>query len=171
MNTIEEVGPIGNAIRMVERLLNTVAGILLLGMMFLGAIDVIGRYLFNSPILGALEASQIMMGGMVFLSWSYTLAHREHVTVDILTITYSKTVREILHIVMMLVSLLLFALITWKSAEVARMDWEKGKLVRTLLIPIAPFKTLVPLGSFLLCLECIIQMFHSALTLFHRRKN
>ena len=145
-------------IRIVEKVSNIIAGIMLLSMMFLGAADVIGRYIFNRPITGAMETSQLLMGGMVFLAWAYTLSKRGHVTVDIIFVLYPKRVQAILYFVMMIIALVLFALIFWQSATVAISDWQAGKLVRIILIPIAPFKALVSLGALLLCLECIIQI-------------
>jgi TRAP-type mannitol/chloroaromatic compound transport system permease small subunit len=158
----KDAGTVGNVIRVVENILNVIAGVMLLAMMFLGAADVIGRYVFNSPITGAMESSQLLMGGMVFLAWAYTLAKREHVTVDILFITYPKRVRATLYFFMMIITFVLFALVFWQSLSMAISDWQAGKLVRIILIPIAPFKALVPLGALLLCLECIIQIIQTA---------
>jgi TRAP-type mannitol/chloroaromatic compound transport system permease small subunit len=105
-----------------------------------------------------METSQLLMGGMVFLSWAYTLSKRGHVTVDILFIGYPKRIQAALYFIMMIISLALFSLICWKSGSVAISDWQAGKLVRIILIPVAPFKALVSLGALLLCLECMIQM-------------
>ena len=145
-------------IRFVEGGLNVIAGLMLLGMMFLGACDVVGRYLFNSPIAGAMEISSILMGGMVFLAWAYTQANRAHVTVDIFFVLYSPRVQATLSFVMMFLCLILFAFIVWQSTSIAISDWQGGKLVRLILIPIAPFKLLVALGALFICLEFIIQM-------------
>ena len=70
--------PYPEVIRVVEGGLNVVAGLMLLGMMFLGACDVVGRYLFNSPITGAMEISSILMGGMVFLAWASSSRPTSH---------------------------------------------------------------------------------------------
>ena len=37
-----------------------------MGLMFLGAADVVGRYFFNMPIKGAYEYSEILLAGVVF---------------------------------------------------------------------------------------------------------
>ena len=145
-------------IRIAENTFNVIAGLSLLAMMFLGAADVIGRYIFNSPINGAMETSQLLMGGTVFLAWAYTLSKREHVTVDIIFILYPKRVQAALYFIMLIITLILFGFICWQSTSMAISDWQAGKLVRIILIPIAPFKAMVSLGALLLCLECIIQI-------------
>lgn len=159
-----------NCIRLIEKFLNGMAGLLLLAMMFLGAADVIGRYIFNRPITGAMETSQLLMGGMVFLAWAYTLSKRGHVTVDIIFILYPKRMQAILYFVMMIITLILFSLIFWQSTSMAISDWQAGKLVRIILIPIAPFKALVSLGALLLCLESIIQIIQTIPMMFRREE-
>src|SRR4030066_331803 len=52
-------------------------------LMMLGAADVVGRYLFNSPIQGTMEVSELLLAGIVFFGWAYTQAARGHITVDL----------------------------------------------------------------------------------------
>lgn len=159
------------AIRLMEKGLNVIAGLMLLAMMFLGACDVIGRFFFNSPITGAMEIGTVLMGSMIFLAWSYTQANRSHVTVDIFFAFYSPRVRAILTFVMMFLSLILFAFIAWQSASIAISDWHGHKLIRLILIPIAPFKLLISIGAFFICLEFIIQMIELIPKIRRREKN
>lgn len=158
MTVRQKAETIEKIIHFAEKGLNVTAGLMLLGMMFLGACDVIGRYVFNSPISGTIEISMILMGGMVFLAWAHTQANRAHVTVDIFFILFPPRLQAVLSFVMMFLSLILFALIAWQSAAIAISDWQGGRLVRIILIPIAPFKLLVSLGALFICLEYIIQM-------------
>ena len=166
-----ETKALERAIRFVEGGLNVVAGLMLLGMMFLGACDVIGRYLFNSPITGAMEISSILMGGMVFLAWAYTQEKGAQVTVDIFFTLYPRRLQAVLSFVMLFLSALLFALILWQSTAVALSDWQGGKLVRLILIPIAPFKLLVSLGALFIVLECILKMVHLIPAMLGRKES
>jgi TRAP-type C4-dicarboxylate transport system permease small subunit len=158
-------------IRFLEGGLNVIAGLMLLAMMFLGACDVIGRYLFNSPITGAMEISSILMGGMVFLAWAYTQEKGAHVTVDIFFALYPRRLQAVLSLIMLFLSALLFALILWQSLDVAISDWQGGKLVRLILIPIAPFKLLVSLGALFIVIECILQMAYRIPAILGRKEN
>ena len=49
---------------------SALAGILLVGMVFLIAVTVIGRYLFNQPVTGANEILRLALLGMAFLKLS-----------------------------------------------------------------------------------------------------
>ncbi|MEW6663879.1 MAG: TRAP transporter small permease subunit [Thermodesulfobacteriota bacterium] len=158
MGFAEKAKTVERVIRLAENISSVVAALMLLAMMFLGAFDVVGRYILNSPITGAGESSQLLMGGMVFLAWAYTLACRAHVTVDIFFVLYPPRVQAALSFLMMFLSLVLFSLIFWQTTSIAMDDWRSGKLVNIILIPITPFKLLVSLGALFLCLECMIQM-------------
>ena len=147
-------------IRTIENILSNIGMALLFILMVLGAGDVIGRYVFNSPIFGALEFEKILMGGVVFLGWAYVLAKRAHVTVDIVFRHYPPRLQAIIGFTGLLLSLVPFSLIIWQSGSLAIAEWQAGRLVSIILIPVAPFKLLVPFGAFFLCLECIIQMVH-----------
>jgi TRAP-type C4-dicarboxylate transport system permease small subunit len=171
MESNKKTGMLERTIRTGENVICIGAGLMLLGMMFIGAGDVVGRYLFNRPITGAMEISQLLMGGSIFLALAYTHAEKAHVSVDIVFTRYPPRVRAILTSIMMFISFVLFALITWQSFLIAMSDLASGKLVRVILIPLGPFKFLLPLGALFISLECIIQMFHSLPESFGRKKD
>lgn len=160
----------GKCTRAVGEFFGNIASVMLFAMMFLGACDVIGRYLFNNPILGAAEFSQIMMGGMVFLGWAHTQRKMSHVSVDILFILYPQRIKDILRFATTLIIFILFAIIFWESIDLALTDWREGKLMNIVHIPIAPFKALIPVGAFFLCLECIVQMVDMAPAAFQGKE-
>jgi TRAP-type C4-dicarboxylate transport system permease small subunit len=53
-------------------------------MMVVTVVDVGGRFLFNRPLHGAFEATEVMMGLIVFLALPLATRRREHITVTIL---------------------------------------------------------------------------------------
>lgn len=147
-------------IRKVEKILSTISGFLLVGLMVLGAADVIGRYVFNRPIMGTFEISEILMAVMVFLGWAYTQAQRGHIRVDLLVSRYPPRLQAMVEFVILFLVLVVFCLIAWKAASIARQEWQEQRLVSTILIPRAFFTPFVTLGAFALCVELIIQMIH-----------
>src|SRR5690625_2971295 len=54
-------------------------------MMMVTVIDVTGRYLFNAPLFGALEITEILMGLLVFLGMPLATAGREHISISLLS--------------------------------------------------------------------------------------
>ena len=141
-----------------EKILLVISGITFLGLMFIGAGDVLGRYLLNKPIRGTMELSEIMMGGIVLLSWAYTQRNKGHVAVELFISHYSPRIRSIVNFLTLVLCFVLFAVITQQSAAMALRYWEEQRVIPTLEIPTAPFHALVPIGSAFLCIEFIIQM-------------
>ena len=65
-----------NFLRTTERLTDSVslffanvAAVILLGLVALTCADVIGRYFFSSPVVGAVELVRICMAGIIFFSF------------------------------------------------------------------------------------------------------
>lgn len=61
--------------------LGILAGVLAAAMMLVTTVDVGGRYFLNRPLHGAFEATEVMMGLLVFLALPLATRRREHITV------------------------------------------------------------------------------------------
>jgi TRAP-type C4-dicarboxylate transport system permease small subunit len=64
------------------RILAVIAGTMILAMMVVTTIDVIGRDVFNRPLMGAFEVTEILMGLVIFAGMPLATAAREHITVN-----------------------------------------------------------------------------------------
>ena len=100
-------------IRNMENVFCGIACVVFLLLMLIGASDVIGRYVFNHPIKGTLEFSQIMIAVIVFMSWGYVQRERGHVRLDFVINRFSPRARQITDITTSFVSLCIFGLIVW----------------------------------------------------------
>jgi TRAP-type transport system small permease protein len=63
--------------------LAVLAGILASVMMVVTVTDVVGRGVFNRPLIGAFEAIELLMAAIVFLALPFVTWRREHVTVTL----------------------------------------------------------------------------------------
>jgi TRAP-type C4-dicarboxylate transport system permease small subunit len=132
-------------------------------MMLLVAADVIGRYVFNSPIYGAMEMGELMMVILVFLGMSYCTLERAHVRVELLVSRFSERTQVILDIIMSIASAAIFALIVW---QMGMQGWQglfspSGRITLLLGLKEAPFLLIAAIGSLLMCLELLVHSFHS----------
>jgi TRAP-type C4-dicarboxylate transport system permease small subunit len=59
------------------------AAALLFFMMLLTFVDVIGRYLFNTPVYGGFEMTEVALATLIFSGLPLVTARDEHVTVDL----------------------------------------------------------------------------------------
>ena len=157
----KKAGAVEKGIQNTSNILSFIGMGMLLVLMVLGTADVIGRYLFNKPITGTLEISEILMAGMVFFGWPYTQAVMGHVRVDLIVSRFPRRAQALTDFISTLLALALFSLIVWRGIETAISYWHSNRTIDILYIPIFPFQLFVPFGAFFLCLVLIIQLLHS----------
>jgi TRAP-type C4-dicarboxylate transport system permease small subunit len=127
-------------------------------LMLLGSFDVIGRYFLNRPIKGALEASEVLLAGIVLFGLAYTSSTEGHVRVDTFIVLFPPRLQAIISGIISFLSLIIFCLIGWQGAELAWQSWQRHRSVDIFLIPIAPFQLFVSVGALAVCLELIVQI-------------
>ena len=94
-------------------LLANVGAIILLGLVLLTCVDVIGRYLFNSPLVGAVELVRLCMAGIIFFSFPLMFLRNDHIIVDLIPFFRRGWVGWVTAIV----TLLLTMLVAWKIGD------------------------------------------------------
>jgi TRAP-type transport system small permease protein len=145
-------------LKKIENGLSFIAMLLLLGFMLLGTVNVCARFLFNWPIIGALEFSQLMMAGSFLLALASCQAKKQHTAVTDLVSRYPAKVKVVVEFTMLFIALILFGIMTWRSAAAVISMWNYGELIEAMRIPAAPFFLVLPIGALVLCLELISQM-------------
>ena len=68
-------------VRRLDRTLGLVLAALMFAMMLLTFVDVVGRQLFNAPVLGGNELTRIAMGLLVYIGLPLVCLRREHITI------------------------------------------------------------------------------------------
>ena len=120
------------------RLLQLVAALLLLVMMAVTFVDVIGRYVFNSPLPGAFELTEVLLALVVFVGLPIVTARREHVTVDLLTGRLPGRLRQGLARAALAVTAGVLAVFAWRLAILGRDYSAYGDATVYLGIPLGP---------------------------------
>jgi TRAP-type C4-dicarboxylate transport system permease small subunit len=124
-------------------------------MMSLTAADVLGRYVFNSPITGTFELTEFMVLILIFSFLAHAQAHKTHVTVDLILSRFPKKIRVYVELFNHTMSLVLMALITWIGMERAFELKEVAEASPNLGIPFYPFAFFLVLGCLVMCIEYI----------------
>ena len=70
--------------RVLHASFGVLAALLLVAMTGLTTLDVVGRYLFNSPVTGAFELTELMLAALIFAGLPLATERDEHVDVDLL---------------------------------------------------------------------------------------
>ena len=82
-------------------------------MVLVTCIDVIGRYFFAAPLLGAHEMITLAMGIMIYLGMPLVTASREHLVVDLAGGVLSPTGKRIQQIIVNAIAALTFILFSY----------------------------------------------------------
>ena len=106
----------------------------LVGMTFLTCADVVGRA-FGHPIFGSVEIVGFMATLAVVMAMPYTHQVQGHIGVEILVRLFSKRTQTIIDICTGIVSLILFAIITWRMTVYAYTMQESGEVSMNLELP------------------------------------
>lgn len=121
-------------------------------MMFLTFVDVVGRYVFNSPVPGAGELIEFMMGIVVTFSVAYTAYQKSHIGVDLVIDRFSKNTRKLIRCVTSLLTFCMFVFITWQTSLNISDEFNSKLTSAVLYIPVYPFIAIVAFGFLVLCL-------------------
>jgi TRAP-type C4-dicarboxylate transport system permease small subunit len=145
----------------VVELLHTVGMGVLALMMFLTASDVILRYAFNRPIVGDYDLTEYMMAILVSFGLAYCAFMKGHVRVDLIVNHLPQRLQAVIDSITGLLSIFLFAIITWQSFVYMVILYRSGIESTVLLIPRFPFTGLVCLGSAFLTLVLVVEFIDS----------
>jgi TRAP-type C4-dicarboxylate transport system permease small subunit len=122
-----------------DRALGAAAAALLFCLMSLTAADVVGRYIFNSPIRGAFEITELLLLVLIFAGLPLASRADEHVTLDFIDTALGPRgrllLRRLSHLVCGLLILGLAWLVWIKAGKIA----GYGDTTEVLRIPVGPF--------------------------------
>ena len=135
--------------------------IALVAMMLMTTADVILRYLFDRPILGSMEMTELLMVTIAGLSLAWCTLKSGHIRVDIITSMFSKKTNRRIDIVNYVITAALCAFIA--PALIGRyIEGEKLNVSTYVLkIPEGPFVLILTFGYFLTFLVLIVKIVKS----------
>ncbi len=143
----------------------------LFAMMGLTVVDVVGRYVFNSPILGAFELTSFLVSIMIYSFLGYAQSQKSHVTVDILVNAFPQKAQSIVKLFNYIVGLIIMILFSWKGIEKAIEAMETGDSPMNLPIPIYPFVFFLAFGCAIVCIEFIRDILRTSYKLKEKEKS
>ena len=144
--------------------LSYIGNVALAAMMLLATVDVIGRYFFNSPVLGAYEMTEYLMLILVFSFLALAQSARVHISVDIVFNRLPARLQSVLERLNHLICLLMMILVTWKSIQRIWDLKRTGEASVLLKIPDYPFAIFLVIGCLAFCIEYFKDVFRSPYT-------
>ena len=122
-----------------DRALGAAAAVLLFCLMALTTADVIGRYIFNWPLRGAFELTELMLLTLIFAGLPLASRADEHVTLDFIDMLFGDNGRLLLRRLVDLICGLLFLGLAWRVWIKAGKIAGYGDTTEVLRIPVGPF--------------------------------
>ena len=136
---------------------------ILAGMMFLTFVDVLLRYVLNSPVPGTWELIEFMMGIVVTFSVVYCAHEKAHISVDLVIANFQDKTRKLIGCVTSLITLLLFILITWQAFLYMADEYGSRLTSPVLYIPVYPFIATSAVAFVVLCLVLLVEFLSNLL--------
>jgi len=138
-----------------EGALSLTSGTVLFLMMMITAVDVIGRYVFNRPLAGGFEITEMLLAALIYCGLPLVSQRREHIVIDTFDPLMSARVKRGLDVLAEVVCSLTLGgigyLIFRRAARVA----EYGDTTSVLKWPLAPVAYLM--GTMIL-IACLIHV-------------
>ena len=156
------MSPDGGPVRWLERLTRSVAlagGLLLVGVMGMTVVSVLGRYLFNAPVPGDYEITELAIGIAAFAFFPYCHISNANIVVELFTGRMPARWKAALDAVHNVTFAIVAGLIAWRLFIGGMHKFADGETTMFLGIPIhwAYFSALI--GAGLLTVVCVLLLF------------
>ena len=125
--------------RRAEAVLGVAASAILFAMMLLTFVDVVARYVFNRPVRGAFEVTELMLVVLIFAGLPLVSFADEHVTMDFIDRLLGGAGRAWLQRAMHVVTTAVMGLLAWLVWLKADRIWGYRDATDVLRIVYGPF--------------------------------
>ena len=124
-------------------------------------VDVLGRYLFNSPIQGVGTVVIVFTPVVFAMGLGYAQVSGTHIRVKFFVSRFKPGQQRVINKVVLVLNILIVALVTWLVAGNALESWSLKEFETGFVrIPVYPTKILICFGFALWCLQCIVDFLH-----------
>ena len=145
-----------------------VASFLLIPLMLIATMEVILRYVFNSPTIWAWDVNVQLFGVLILFGGAYTYRYDEHVRVDLLIVHLPPRGRAILNLITSFLFFFSFTvLLIFSSQEALNAFAIKEQFTSVWSPPVYPLKMLIPLAVFLFILQGVTYVIRDLLIVIH----
>ena len=156
------VGKTRSVLSAINRASIAICSVSIAVMMAYGFVDVVGRYLFDRPLYGTYELSELLLAVVVFLSIASCQAEDRHMRVDFLLPYMSTRMRALIDGSAYACGVLICGFMAWYSIGPAVYSWEIGEHTEGMIsFPVYPAKIVVPIGFALLGLQLAFDFLHA----------
>lgn len=144
------------------RCLAIIAGATLLFLMLVTVYAVVMRYVFNAPVLWALDYARVGLVVLVFFGLGYCGLTGGHIAVDFISSFLPFKFLTISDVIIRISCVVIIFLMAWQAFIQGLDALEMGEGTNEVEIPLFPFFLVVAFGSIVYCVVLIIQVVRAA---------
>ena len=153
----------------INRTMGIIAGIGILVLAFLTAMEVFKRYVLHMPTAWTLEISQYILVLCAFLGMAYALQVRAHVSVDIIYRLFSERRKRVADLIAAFLSLSLWGVFTGMVLRQSLIYLERNICSETLLAtPLFYPMMFIFIGGLATCLQSLLGVYDASASLISR---
>lgn len=128
--------------------------ILILVIMFFTTVEVVLRYVFNSPTIWVWPLSRQIFGVYILFAGIYAMSKNAHIRIEIFYNLFSKNVKRLAKGFAMVAFVSFMGVLIWQGAWMGQNSWASGETAHgAFRIPLYPLKILIPVAAVLFFLE------------------
>jgi TRAP-type C4-dicarboxylate transport system permease small subunit len=124
--------------RAIDSVLVALSAAVLFVLMLLTVVDVLGRYLFNAPLPGGYEVTEIMMAALVFAALPAVTRREDHIVIDLLDFVVPRGAVRPRQVIVNLLCASVTGVWAWRTWTLGDRLLGYGDVTEYLHIPIAP---------------------------------
>lgn len=144
------------------RFLAIIGGATLLGLMLITVYAVIMRYVFNAPVLWALDFARVGLVIVTFAGLAYCGRTGGHIAVDFIGTFAPPSVLRVSDTIIRLICAVLIGMMAWQGFEQGLDALEMGEGTNEVEIPLFPFFLVVAFGCAAYAIVLIAQALRAA---------
>lgn len=145
----------------VSRVVGAVGMSMIVVMTFLTIADIFMRRIFNSPIRGSHEMTELIFAIITFLTLAYCAVKEGHIEVDMLVRKFPKTLQSTIGAIILLATTGTLGLVTWQLINYGMNLQRMKQTTVSLGIAVYPFVYVAALGAILITLVYFVQFLYS----------
>lgn len=155
----------------VSRLTGGLAAWLIVPLLLVVVYEVVARHFFNAPSGWGYDTCWMLFSAQFLIGGAYTLLKKSHIRIDIIYIRLPERSRLVYDLLIYLIVFMVPAvLFTWAGVHFAAEAFVSDERLSTTnwFFPAGPPKSLIPIGFFLLALQCVAEIIRCIKTLVER---
>ena len=141
-----------------EVTLGVTSAVVLFLMMLITAIDVAGRYLFNRPLNGGFEITEMMLAALIYCGLPLVSQRREHIVVDTFDTFMPPMLKRTLDVIADIICAATLGGLAYLIFRRAMRVADYGDTTNVLALPLAPVAYLM---SVMIVVAALIHLWHA----------